>query len=232
MINIVCLKWGDKYKADYVNKLYASIDRNTTVPFKFHCFTDDKSGLNSNIVAHPLPYDHLQSWWNKLYLFSNEISIPLNEKIFYVDLDTLITDNIDDILSIEANKIVVLKDFLHGIARTAGTMGSGLMKWTHGQYAHVWARFIRDPEAAIKQVEPHGDQHWIDLCVPDRVYWQEVLPERVVSFKVHCLSGLPAKAAIVCYHGRPSIPESATINERIWKFEVTPQPWVLDYWRE
>lgn len=232
MINIVCLKWGDKYKADYVNKLFGSIQRNTNIPFKFHCFTEDTVGLNREIIPHPLPYKNLETWWNKIYLFSNEISIPLNDTIFYVDLDTLITDNIDDILSCESNKIIVLKDFLHGIARTAGTMGSGLMKWTHGQYAHIWARFIQNPTAAIKQVEPHGDQHWIDLCVPDRTYWQEVLPNRVVSFKVHCLNGLPPEAAIVCYHGRPSIPESVVTNEKIWKFNVTPQPWVLDYWRE
>jgi hypothetical protein len=54
----------------------------------------------------------------------------------------------------------------------------------------------------------------------------------VVSFKVHCRDGLPKNAAIVCYHGRPSIPESVHINERIWKFDLTPQPWVLDYWRD
>ena len=232
MINIVTVKWGDKYDAAYVNKLYASIKRNTTLSFRFHCFTEDSSDLNPNVFAHDLPYTNLQSWWNKLYLFSNEIAIPKGEKIFYVDLDTLITDNIDDILSYGADKIIVLKDFLHGIARTAGTMGSGLMQWTHGKYEYIWSDFIRDPESAIKQVEPHGDQHWIDLCVINRLYWQDVLPDRVVSFKVHCREGLPNKAAIVCYHGRPSIPESVTINERIWKFDLTPQPWVLDYWKD
>jgi len=234
MINIVCLKWGDKYDPDYVNKLFSSIKRNTTVEFKFHCFTENGSDLNQEIIIHDLPYKSLEGWWNKVYLFSNQINIPLGEKIFYVDLDTVITDNIDDLLSHPTTKMIVLKDFLHGLAKTAGTMGSGLMAWTHGNYTKIWNQFIQNPEAAIKQVEPHGDQHWIDFCINERfrVYWQDILPGRVVSFKVNCLDGLPSKAAIICYHGRPSIPESAYTTEKIWKFNVTPQPWVLDYWRE
>jgi hypothetical protein len=232
MINIVCLKWGSKYSADYVNKLYSSVKRNTTKKITFHCFTENKEDLNQNIIVHPLPYSNLESWWNKLYLFSKEISIPMGEKIFYIDLDTLITDNIDDLLDVSVEKIVVLRDFLKGLATTAGDMGSGLMAWRHGDYINIWTDFIKDPQAAIKQVEPHGDQHWIDLCVKDRNYWQDLFTNRIVSFKVHCRQGLPNNAAIVCYHGRPSIPESATFNGKIWKFDITPQPWVLEYWRE
>jgi hypothetical protein len=232
LINVICLKWGSKYSVDYVNRLFASVNRNTTEHFRFHCFTDDTSGINSNIVTHPLPYSNIESWWNKLYLFSNEIDIAIGEKIFYVDLDTLITDNIDDLLDVSVEKIVVLKDFLNGVATTAGDMGSGLMAWRHGDYQTVWDSFIADPTSAIKQVAPHGDQHWIDLCIKDRQYWQNIFPGRVVSFKVHCLTGLPNNAAIVCYHGQPSIPESVIFKGKVWKFNITPQPWVLNYWKE
>jgi hypothetical protein len=231
-INIVCLKWGNKYSAEYVNKLYSSVIRNTTIEIKFHCFTDDHTGVNRNIIVHPLPYSNLESWWNKLYLFSNDIDITIREKIFYIDLDTLIVDNIDDLLNVDSDKIVVLEDFLKGVATSAGDMGSGLMSWTHGQYSEVWEEFIKNPAVAIKKVEPHGDQHWIDLCIKDRHYWQELFPNKVVSFKVHCLNGLPKNAAIVCYHGKPSIPESAVFSGKIWKFNITPQPWVLDYWKD
>jgi len=232
MIEIVCLKWGNKYSAEYVNKLYASVERNSTVPFRFHCFTDDETEVRSEVIVHNLPYTNLQTWWNKLYLFSELDAFPIGSQIFYVDLDTVIVDNIDMLLLYKPKKLTVLKDFLHGLAKTAGTMGSGLMLWTHGDYTHVWTKFIKNPEAAIKQVEPHGDQHWIDLCVSDRDYWQDLFPSKVVSFKVHCLQGLPTGAAVICYHGKPSIPESATMTEKIWKFNITPQPWVLEHWKE
>jgi hypothetical protein len=230
-INIICLKWGEKYNSDYVNRLYHAVKRNTTISFKFHCFTDDPSEINSEIIIHELPYKNIESWWNKLYLFSDEIDIPQGDKIFYIDLDTLIVDNIDDIVSHDDKKIIVLKDFLNGIAATAGEMGSGLMSWRHGDYTYIWTKFINDPNQAIKSVEPFGDQQWIDQCVKDRSYWQEIFPDRIVSFKVHCRSGLPENASIICYHGKPNIPESATFKGKIWKFEYTPQSWVLDYWR-
>lgn len=45
-INVLCVKWGSRYPADYVNKLYAGIKRNTTWDITFYCFTQDPTGLN------------------------------------------------------------------------------------------------------------------------------------------------------------------------------------------
>lgn len=230
MINIVCLKWGTKYGPEYVNNLLAGIKRNTTLDFKFHCFTDDSFGIDSEVIIHALPYTDIEIWWNKLYLFSDEIRIPKGETIFYIDLDTLITSNIDDLLQVNVDKIVMLRDFLVGLAKSCSNIASGLMAWKHGDYAYVWDDFIKDPSFAIQSVHPHGDQGWVEKCITEYSIWQVLLPNRVVSFKVHCQDGLPNNAGIVCYHGRPSIPESVTCNEKIWKFDVRPQPWVLDYW--
>lgn len=233
MLNIVCLKWGTKYGPEYVNKLHASINRNTTVPFRFHCFTDDATGLNPGIVIQPLPYkDYLDGWWNKLYLFSNEINIPKGDKIFYVDLDTVIVDNIDQLLRAHVSQLIVLEDFYWGIAKSAGRMGSGLMLWEHGKYTHVWDNFFEDPGAAIASLQPFGDQHWIDKQVRDRLYWQDLYPNKVVSFKVHCNSSKPIDARIICFHGAPSIPEAALTSGKSWKYTWTPQSWILDHWIE
>jgi len=235
MINICCVKWGTKFDASYVNKLYHAVRRNTTVEFKFHCFTDDTRDLDLAIVAQPLPNSGLEGWWNKVYLFSNEIDIPVGEKIVFIDLDTLITRNIDHIVGLEPAPLIALRDFLTGIISsiqaTDNHMGSGLMIWQHGQLSHVWDQFVQDPYAAIHSVYPHGDQRWIQAQVPVRQYFQDIVPDQVVSFKVHCLNGLPPNAAVVCYHGQPSVPDSITFRGRVWKFDITPQPWVADHWR-
>ena len=57
MYSVVCMKWGDKYGAEYVNRLYNMVARNTTLPFKFVCFTDNANGLLPEIESRPLP-DH------------------------------------------------------------------------------------------------------------------------------------------------------------------------------
>lgn len=235
MIHIVCLKWGKKYGPEYVNRLYFGLRRNSNIPFRFHCFTDDSSNIVDDVIIHDLPFkDQLDGWWNKVYLFSTDIPIPIGEKIFFVDLDTLITNTLDDLLNHDPKKITVLKDFYTGLARTVigdDNIGSGLMSWYHGQYQYIWDNFIHDTATAIKSVEPHGDQRWIQQQVADRIYWQEAFPGRVVSFKVHCRDGKPPAAAIICYHGSPSIPESATQSSKVWKWTLNPQPWVFDYWK-
>ena len=44
-VNVLCLKWGDRYPAFYVNRLYAAVKRNLRRPFRFVCVTDDPTGL-------------------------------------------------------------------------------------------------------------------------------------------------------------------------------------------
>lgn len=233
MINILCLKWGVKYGPEYVNILFSAIKRNTTVPFKFHCFTDNTTGINDGIQTHPLPFNDIEGWWNKLYMFSPDLPFKQNDHLLFVDLDTLITDNIDHLLTYKPLVITVLRDFYTGISRSVtgnDSVGSGLMAWRHRQYDKIWAEFVQDPKAAMRSVHPHGDQRWIQKHAAPRRYWQDVLPNSVVSFKVHCLNGLPPKAAVVCYHGKPSIPESITARMKDWIWTITPQPWVADYW--
>jgi hypothetical protein len=233
MINIVCLKWGSKYGPEYVNRLYAGVKRNTTVPFRFWCFTDDASDIVPEVTTVPLPYaDRLDSWWNKLNLFSRDLPIIPGNWIFYIDLDTLIVDNIDEMLTMRPPKMVVLRDFYQGIVKSANLVGSGLMLWRHGRHNHVWDKFITNPEKHVARAGTYGDQWWIEQQVTDIVFWQDLFPDQVVSFKVHCRKGLPEQARIVCYHGRPSIPESITETTVEKKWTIAPQPWVLKHWRD
>ena len=233
MINIVCLKWGTKYGPEYVNRLYAGVKRNSTIEFKIWCFTDDPTGIIPEVTTVPLPYaDQLDSWWNKLNLFSNDIPIPQGDWIFYIDLDTLIVDNIDTLLASRYPSMVVLKDFYHGIVKSANQIGSGLMCWEHGKYDYLWSKFITNPKKHIASAGTYGDQWWIEQKVKNVMLWQDFFPDQIVSFKVHCRKGLPEKAKIVCYHGKPSIPDSAINTSVVNKWTIAPQPWVLKHWRE
>jgi hypothetical protein len=233
MINIVCLKWGKKYGSEYVNRLYSAVKRNTTVEFKFWCFTDDGNGILPAVTTVPLLHaDQLDSWWNKLNLFSADMPFDPGSWVFYIDLDTLIVDNIDQLISIRPGHMVVLRDFFHGMVKSANLVGSGLMLWKHGRFNHVWDKFISNPEKHIKRAGTYGDQWWIEQRVDAFEFWQDLFPEQVVSFKVHCRKGLPDQARIVCYHGKPSIPESISETSTVNKWTIAPQPWVLKHWRD
>ena len=49
MKNVLCIKWGNKFPADYVNKLYRMVERHLSLPHRFVCLTDNTTGLNSEI---------------------------------------------------------------------------------------------------------------------------------------------------------------------------------------
>lgn len=236
MIDIVCLKWGDKFGPEYVNRLYAGFKRHTTVHFDFHCFTENATNIVDGVIIHPLPHNNLTGWWNKLYLFSEEIK--LSGRLFFVDLDTLITGNVDQIISYD-KEFVVLRDFFKAVKDAKATnVGSGLMSFDAHKHSRVWADFIKNPARVIASVKPHGDQAWIQRQVAekDRTYWQDLFPNQVVSFKVHCRNGLPENARIVCYHGVPSIPDSICKTTETYDGTTTrtfnPAPWVGDHWKD
>ena len=95
-LSIVCVKWGTKYGSEYVQRLYQGVNQNTTVSFTFVCFTDDPTGLQDDPRIQCMDLESgWEGWWNKASLFSS--SFPLQGRILYIDLDTIITGSIDEL---------------------------------------------------------------------------------------------------------------------------------------
>lgn len=226
MIQVVCLKWGDKFSPAYVNNLYAGLCEFTeTTEFQFHCFTDDDSGIHRGVRCHALPQLDITGWWYKLWLFSDELPFDQGERVMFFDLDTLITGNIDAILSDPCEKDLI---GLRNLAYPSRGFASGLLMWKHGTQTHVWEKFCADP-AAAQAASPDGDQEWTKNNAKQYEYWQD-LYTGIYSYKVHCKNGLPDDAAIVCYHGTPSIVQSYTETVTNYDGVWPPQEWVKDYW--
>ena len=82
--NVICLKWGDKYGPEYVNNLYAMVERHLTVPHRFVCLTDDTAGVNPKVECKELLDSNLEGWWNKLSMFKEEIH-DLKGTVLFLD---------------------------------------------------------------------------------------------------------------------------------------------------
>ena len=40
-VNVICIKWGNYYSAEYVNKLFSAVSRNfEKYAVNFYCFTE------------------------------------------------------------------------------------------------------------------------------------------------------------------------------------------------
>ncbi len=77
MVNIICMKWGEKFPAKYVNRLYGMVSRNLNLPFRFVCFTENRSGIRDEVEIQALPRLDLppnspERGWKKLTVFKKK----------------------------------------------------------------------------------------------------------------------------------------------------------------
>lgn len=69
-----------------------------TLNYRFICFTEDGTGLDSNIIVKPLE-NKWQGWWSKVHIFNPKSYEGIEGMVFYIDLDMIVTGNIDELCS-------------------------------------------------------------------------------------------------------------------------------------
>ncbi len=238
MANIICMKWGTKYGADYVNKLHSMVQRHLTIPHRFICFTDDSSGITPGIEVFPLPEmalpaDAPERGWNKLSTMGATLA-DLQGTTLFLDLDILIIDNIDCLFEHPGN-FCIIHDWLRPNRPTGN---SSVYRWEIGAHPEVLDYFITHLPEVRKNFR--NEQAYLTAKVMETTqvtYWPETWCR---SFKRHCmpkgLKGLweaptiPKDAKIIVFHGNPN-PHDAIkgkSNHR-WKF-LRPTPWITEHW--
>jgi tetratricopeptide (TPR) repeat protein len=105
----VCVKWGTKYGAEYVNNLYRAIRRQCSIQdLRLLCLTDDNLGVIEEVhcVDFPTAASEWKGWWLKAAIFSDELGktdtgredialVCAGDTMVYIDLDTVLYDSID-----------------------------------------------------------------------------------------------------------------------------------------
>ena len=84
MKTILTLKYGDKYTADDVNRIYLD----TNGKYNYVCVTDNPEGLRSDIYTIPIDGEP-EGHWEKVKLFQYHFG-----KTLYLDLDVVIQKDI------------------------------------------------------------------------------------------------------------------------------------------
>ena len=173
-MNILTLKVDTKYSADYVNRLYQGIKRNTSVDFKFYCYTEDPTGLLPNILVVPLENPKaLKLQWHKLNFHQAKFAnIPIGEKCLILDIDWIVINNIDEILSYS-----LLPQHLGCFERWWSNrrqwckLNGGFQMFYMGDTNYLYETFIEQPEYwqeyFINKGEAdgpvNGEQNFIDM---------------------------------------------------------------------
>jgi len=154
-IYILCVKHGTKYSAEYVNTLYNMVNRHCNLPFEFCCLTDNHKDINPNIQIIPLP-KFLQGWWCKPYIFSD---LPIKGTILYLDLDIVISDNIDRLFVYSPNNWCIIRDFTRSMRPDWQKYNSSVIRFNTGQLEQLWKDYASNWKDV--QAKFFGDQDWL-----------------------------------------------------------------------
>lgn len=235
----ICLKWGQKYSSDYVNRLYRMIRRQMTSEFTLYCLTDDCSGIYPEISILPIVDQSLTGWWHKLSLFQTDFH-GLSGDLLFTDLDVVIVGRLEEFFRCQPGRFLITRD------KRTGAYNSSVFRFRVGSQCQIWDSFQEHSELVLK--EYYGDQDWITKTVKDAVLWPEGW---VVSFKRECHARIPHSyghiGALMRRYGLMNVTGEAVIPEgaRIIQFHGKPDPddvvdgpydiyrsapWIRNYW--
>lgn len=237
MTNVLCMKWGTKYPAIYVNTLYAMVARQLEPPFRFVCCTDDRRGIRSEVECRDLPPIDLGGSpyhyaWRKLSVFSPALH-DLDGPVLFLDLDLVLVDRLEPFFSYPGRFCIIENWTQPG--RNVGN--SSVFRFQAGDFLDVFERFQQDPAGLIAGYP--NSQTLMSELIPDKTWWPEAWCR---SFKRHALPRwplrliqrpkLPDGVKILVFHGDPKPADAA---RGVWPDKgrwIRPAPWIQDYWRE
>lgn len=189
MMNFVCIKWGDKYPAKYVNNLYKMVKKNYKKPHTFTCFTDDAEGLECD--AEPIPDDgllHPKYWFGKekfcwdrakFLVFNSHNWLSYKGDWCYFDLDVVIQEDIGEIEALAKKPRIIQsrwqpKNQIHDrfFIEIRGTYyNSSMMLWSGSACEHIYLDVLQNSELIFKTFFKGSDNYhfW-----RQRDFWRDI----------------------------------------------------------
>lgn len=254
-VNILCLKWGTYYGPEYVNRLYAGVKRNLSRPFRFVCVTDDPAGLNDGIEAVPFsspPANWPRTWphiYAKLSVFRDGFA-DLKGPTLFLDIDQIITGDLNRFFDFNPGGFCMIHNWIElrkRIFRKPPKIGnSSCFRFEAGKMNHVYEKFVSEMKKALDKRLFNTEQAFMTYAVglENITWWPSAW---VKSFKRSCQRMFPLNlvlkpkqvdASIICFHGRPDLPQAingyrSTEKKCVKLHNVCkPTKWILDYWHE
>ena len=239
---VICMKWGTRYGAEFVNRLYKGVVRNITGPLRFICFTDNSTDLLQGIEIQPLPRINLPEeykWtpWRKLSCWQYPLA-DMDGDVLFLDIDLVVVGSLDDLFAYAPGEYCVIENWTQK-GRDIGNTSA--YRFPAGKYDGVFEIFDADPQAVLAV---HGiEQQYISKYIPNQRFWPA---EWCASFKHDLVPKFPfnwwrtpnltPQARLVAFTGRPDPDEAyagiwhAPWYKGFYKY-AKPAEWIGEHWR-
>lgn len=247
-VNVICLKYGTRYPASYVNKLYAGVKRHLKRPFLFHCCTDDPADLTPEVNTIPFPENPgIKCWWPhvlvKLFTTKNGFG-GLKGPTLFLDLDVVIVDSIDCLFDFKPGENCIIHNWVNWRKRLLGRVphvgNSSVFRFDAGPKSdYIFQTFLNEMEQAEDTSIFNTEQAFLTYAMQEVNWWPN---EWIRSYKWNCrpilplnlikTPQLPTHCKILVFHGRPD-PDQAIEGFRGKRLHhnMKAAPWILDHWK-
>jgi len=234
------MKWGDKFPADYVNRLYGMVKRNLSGEFRFVCFTENSEGIRNEVEIQGLPEldlppDSPERGWRKLSVFKKDFG-GLSGTTLFLDLDVVIVGNLDAFFTHPGEFLIA-----HDKKNPKKIEGnSSVFRFEIGQHPEILHYFEKNSALVKNQVRHEQAYLSREMHKLGKLeYWPD---EWVPSFKYRCCPSwikswfkapsIPKHAKVVLFHGLPNPPEAIIGKSGKWYRHIQPSPWIKEHWIE
>lgn len=253
-IQVICIKWGTLFSAQDVNRLKRMITKNTSQQITFHCFTDNSTELDRDIVSHPIPSIRVEPagcFRRETAFFSPNLGGLDGQRVFYFDLDVLIIENLDPLFNYPSDdSFYIIKDW----ASKEGTVGQGsCFSWVVSEKYNDITTEYEEKKAQIDTRFGTASQEYLSEKIIQKQgslkFWPE---EWFCSFRFHCMPNpflryfktpsIPKQDGlkVIVFHGNPNPKDALNgiwIDKKkhqwkIWKKlykKCKPTDWIRDY---
>ncbi len=238
---IVCMKWGEKFGAEDVNRLYRMVRRNLDAPPHMLCLTDRPEGIDPRVHCLPLPPvpvvgERDDRGWRKLGLFSEALAETIDGEVLYLDLDIAVAASLEPFFE-QPGEFLIIKDYKPWRYRHRFSGNSSVFRFRVGSLGGLLQDLRERGESVRRDFRDEQEflsDHVRRLGLLD--YWPSGW---CVSFKHDCVRplpfglwqppALPEGAKVVIFHGRPKPDEAVAGIGGKWYRPLRPAPWLSAY---
>ena len=156
-MNIVFVKFGQKYQSRHVNRLAAQL-KQYYPKSNIWCYTDDPFGLEGVIPILKFKKINIPGWWNKLTLFSDEMPFVKGEKCFFLDLDSNVNFDPGGYFDWYHDRVTIMSDYTKRDndiykekMRLDTQFNSSVITWYAGEVGYVWEKFMSNKDYYLRK---------------------------------------------------------------------------------